>query len=81
MITATMPLISILNIEQIHILFLIISSAFIAFLLPPASAPSMCLFSNQEWIKITDIYKYGIPTIILLGLITFIWNYLFFMFI
>ena len=48
MITATMPLISILNIEQIHILFLIISSAFIAFLLPPASAPSMCLFSNQE---------------------------------
>ena len=80
MITATMPIANGLGVDSLQIVYLITISCTIAFMLPAASAASCCLFANTKWVRAKDVYKYSVPTIILLAAIALIWNYILFLF-
>lgn len=80
MITATMPIATSLGVDSLQIVYLITVSCTIAFVLPPASAASCCLFANTKWVRAKDVYKYSVPTIILLALIALVWDFVLFLF-
>ena len=52
----------------------------IAFMLPPASQSATVLFSNTEWVRAADVYKYGLPVIIMMTALQIIWNLAYFSF-
>ena len=80
MISAVVPIAASLGVDPLQIVYLITITCTIAFALPAASAASCVLFANKEWIKPADIYKYSLPTIIVLTLIAVFWNLVVFMF-
>ena len=80
MISAVVPIAASLGVDPLQIVYLITITCTIAFALPAASAASCVLFANKEWIKPADIYKYSLPTIIVLTLIAVLWNLVVFMF-
>ena len=80
MISAVVPIAASLGVDPLQIVYLITITCTIAFALPAASAASCVLFANKEWIKPADIYKYALPTIIVLTLIAVLWNLVVFMF-
>ena len=80
MITATMPIATGLGVDPLQIVYLITVSCTIAFMLPAASAASCCLFANTKWVRAKDVYKYSVPTIILLAVIAFVWDFILFLF-
>lgn len=80
MISAVVPIAASLGVDPLQIVYLITITCTIAFALPAASAASCVLFANKEWIKPADIYKYSLPTIIVLTLIAVGWNLVVFMF-
>lgn len=80
MITATMPIAANLGMDLLQIVYLITISCTIAFMLPPASAASCCLFANTKWVRAKDVYKYSVPTILMLAVVALVWNMILFMF-
>ena len=80
MISAVVPIAASLGVDPLQIVYLITITCTIAFALPAASAASCVLFANKEWIKPADIYKYSLPTIIVLTLIAVLWNLVVFIF-
>lgn len=80
MITATLPICASLGVDQLQIVYLITITCTIAFVLPPASAASCCLFANTKWVRAKDVYKYSVPTIIWLTFVALAWNYILFLF-
>lgn len=80
MISATMPIAANLGVDPLQIVYLITISCTIAFMLPSASAASCCLFANTQWVRAKDVYKYSVPTIIMLSLIALGWNWVLFLF-
>ncbi|MCB8815254.1 SLC13 family permease [Desulfosporosinus shakirovi] len=64
-----------INPEQISYLIMVVSTN--AILTPVASAASVILFPNTEWIRSKDIYKYGVITAIVITVIAFLVNYFF----
>lgn len=61
--------------EQISYLIMVVST--IAILTPAASAASVLLFPNTEWIRAKDIYQYGGITVLVVTVIAVAVNYLF----
>ena len=55
--------------------FTIMLASSLAFLTPPASAASSVLFPNKEWIRVRDIYKYGVPTVITMMALLLLYYY------
>ncbi len=80
MIAATVPIAASLGILPLQIVYLITIACTIAFLLPAASAASVVLFANTEWVRTADVYKYGFPTIIMMCVVALVWNLILFMF-
>lgn len=80
MISATLPLCSVLGVVPLQVVYLITVSCTIAFILPAASAASCVLFANTEWVRAKDVYKFGFPTIIMMAAVTLIWNIILFSF-
>ena len=62
------------------IVYLITLSCTIAFFLPAASAASCVMFANTKWVRAKDVYKYSVPTIIMMSVIAVGWNIIMFMF-
>ncbi|MGI6225511.1 MAG: SLC13 family permease, partial [Peptococcales bacterium] len=63
------------GIHQEQIGYLIIVACTIAWLTPAASPAGLLLFSNKEWLKPIDIFKYGIPTLLFITLNAILLNY------
>lgn len=61
--------------EQISYLIMVVSTN--AILTPVASAASVILFPNTEWIRTKDIYQYGAITALVITIIAFAVSYLF----
>lgn len=80
MITATMPIAASLGVDSLQIVYLITISCTIAFMLPAASAASCCLFANTKWVRAKDVYKYSVPTILMMAIVALGWNFILFMF-
>ena len=80
MISATVPMAAALGVDPLQIVYLITVSCTIAFMLPPASAASCILFANTQWVRPKDVYKYSVPTIIMMGIIALVWNLVLFSF-
>ena len=80
MISATMPIAVSMGIDPLQIVYLITLSCTIAFFLPAASAASCVMFANTQWVRAKDVYKYSIPTILMMGAVALIWNIVLFMF-
>ena len=80
MISATLPIAASLGVDPLQIVYLITVSCTIAFLLPASSAASCVLFANTEWVRAKDVYAYAVPTIIMMAVITLLWNIILFMF-
>lgn len=81
MFAATLPIAGQmgLDITQLGFLFTICSS--IAFLLPAASPAGMLIFMNKEWMTVKEIYTFAIPTVVMMGIVVYVWNIVLFMFI
>ena len=81
MFAATLPIAGQmgLDIMQLGFLFTICSS--IAFLLPAASPAGMLVFMNKEWMTVKEIYTFALPTVVMMGLVVYVWNVILFMFI
>lgn len=80
MINATLPIAGIFGVDTLQIVYLITVSCNIAFMLPSASAASVCMFSNTKWLRAKDIYVYSVPTILIMSVVTILWNVIMFMF-
>ena len=80
MISATVPVAVSMGILPLQIVYLITISCTIAFMLPSASAASCILFANTQWVRPKDVYKYSVPTIIMMGIIALVWNLVLFSF-
>ena len=80
MISATLPIATSLGIDPIQIVYLITVCCTIALLLPAASPASSVLFANTQWVRAKDVYKYGIPTVLMMALFALLWNVLIFLF-
>ncbi|MDO4280986.1 MAG: SLC13 family permease [Peptococcaceae bacterium] len=80
MISATLPIAASLGVDSLQIVYLITVSCTIAFMLPAASAASCVLFANTQWVRAKDVYKYSVPTIIMMALIALVWNFILFLF-
>lgn len=78
MISATLPVAMSFGLDPTQVVYLITVACTIAFMLPPASAASCVLFANTEWIRATDVYKYGAPTIVMMSLVALVWNLILF---
>ena len=79
MISMTMPFIISLGLDPIQFVCLYTVACTIAFMLPSASQSAMVLFSNTDWIRTKDIFKYGLPVIIAMGISIVIWDIIYFM--
>ncbi|MEL7567217.1 MAG: SLC13 family permease [Dehalobacterium sp.] len=60
--------------EQISYLIMVAST--IAVLTPAGCAAAAILFPNTKWIKVKDIYKYGVPSVIALTVLALLVNFL-----
>lgn len=80
MISATLPIAVSMGIDPLQIVYLITLGCTIAFFLPPASSASCIMFANTKWVRAKDVYKYSLPTIIMMAVITLGWNVIMFMF-
>ena len=80
MITATMPIAASLGVDSLQVVYLITVCCTIAFMLPAASAASCCLFANTKWVCAKDVYKYSVPTILMMAVVALGWNIILFMF-
>lgn len=80
MMTATFPVAVTLGIDLTQLAYLYTIGATIAFFLPAASAASCVLFSNSAWVRAKDVYKYALPTILMISAIAMIWNFIVFLF-
>lgn len=78
MISMTMPVIISLGLDPIQFLCLYSVACTIAFMLPSASQSATVLFSNTEWIRTADVFKYGLPVIIAMGVSIVIWDIVYF---
>ena len=79
MISMTMPIIISLGLDPIQFVCLYTVACTIAFMLPSASQSAMVLFSNTDWIRTKDVFKYGLPVIIAMGISIVIWDIIYFM--
>ena len=80
MITATMPIAASLGVDSLQVVYLITVCCTIAFMLPVSSAASCCLFANTKWVRAKDVYKYSVPTILMMAIVALGWNFILFMF-
>lgn len=80
MITVTMPIAANLGLPPEQVVYLITVCCTIAFALPAASPAGMLLFSNSQWIKPKDAYKYAVATILMMSVVALLWNLVLFMF-
>ena len=80
MMTVTIPIGANWGIPPEQIVYLVTICCTIAFILPAGSPAGMLLFSNVNWIKATDTYKYTAPTIVLFSALALILNIICFMF-
>ena len=64
-----------LGIPELQITYLIVVCVSIALLTPAASAASVMMFANRDWIMPKDIYFYGTITVIVTTIIAILLNY------
>ena len=81
MFAATLPIAAQMGIDPMQLGFLYTICSSIAFLLPAASPAGMLVFMNKEWMTTGEIYKYAIPTVVMMGIVAYVWNVILFMFI
>ena len=81
MFAACLPIGATLGIDPMQLGFLYTICSSIAFLLPAASPAGMLVFMNKEWMTTGEIYKYAIPTVVMMGIVAYVWNVILFMFI
>lgn len=67
-----------MGIDPLQLGFLYTVICTVAFMLPSASQSSSILFSNTEWMRSKDIYRYGFPMLVLMTVIQIVWNLIFF---
>ena len=72
---AFVPAAMAMGIDPIYVAYIISGTCVIALLLPNSGAASIVLFANNEWMKMKDIYKLGIPTVVLFTLIAVLWGF------
>ena len=78
MISITMPIAVTLGIDQVQLACLYTIICTVAFMLPSASQSATVLFSNTEWVRAVDVYKYGTPVIIMMTSLQILWNLVYF---
>ncbi|MFM9414051.1 SLC13 family permease [Peptococcus simiae] len=78
MVSITLPIGVQLGIDPLQLGFLYTVICTVAFMLPSASQSATVLFSNTEWVRAKDVYKYGLPMIILMTVLQVAWNLIFF---
>ena len=81
MFAACLPIGATLGIDPMQLGFLYTICSSIAFLLPAASPAGMLVFMNKEWMTTGEIYKYAVPTVVMMGIVAYAWNIILFMFI
>ena len=81
MFAACLPIGATLGIDPMQLGFLYTICSSMAFLLPAASPAGMLVFMNKEWMTTGEIYKYAIPTIVMMAAVAYVWNIILFMFI
>ena len=81
MFAACLPIGATLGIDPMQLGFLYTICSSIAFLLPAASPAGMLVFMNKEWMTAGEIYKFAVPTVVMMGLVAYVWNIILFMFI
>ena len=81
MFAACLPIGATLGIDPMQLGFLYTLCSSMAFLLPAASPAGMLVFMNKEWMTTGEIYKYAIPTIVMMAVVAYVWNIVLFMFI
>ncbi len=80
MISITMPIAAALGIDQVQLACLYTIICTVAFMLPSASQSATVLFSNTEWVRAADVYKYGLPVIVMMTALQILWNLVYFRF-
>lgn len=78
MISMTMPIAQSLGIDLVQIACLYTVVCTVAFLLPSASQSACILFSNTDWVRAGDVFKYGLPLILMMTILMVAWNILYF---
>lgn len=78
MISMTMPIVQTLDIDPIQMVCLYTVISTVAFLLPSASQSATVLFSNSEWVRAADVFKYGMPLIFMMTILMIFWNLFYF---
>ena len=78
MLTTTLPIISQLGLNPIQFACLFTLCTTIAFMLPSASQSALIMFSNTEWVRPADVFKYGLPIIVALTIVVIVWNTVYF---
>lgn len=81
MFAACLPIGATLGIDPMQLGFLYTICSSIAFLLPAASPAGMLVFMNKDWMTTGEIYKFAIPTVVMMGIVAYVWNIILFMFI
>ena len=67
------PICSSMGLSPEMIAFGIMLASTNAILTPAGCAASVLLFPNKEWIKTSDIYKYGVPTVLVNTVVIVLW--------
>ncbi len=80
MIAIAVPIAGTMGIEALQVVYLITISCTIAFLMPMSSSAGTLLFGNTEWVRPAMIFKYGVPSIIMMTIVAVVWNVILFMF-
>lgn len=78
MISMTMPIIISLGMDAIQFVCMYTVACTIAFMLPSASQSASILFANTEWVRAGDVFKYGLPVIMVMTVIIILWNIAYF---
>lgn len=78
MISMTMPIILSLGMDAIQFVCLYTVACTIAFMLPSASQSASILFANTEWVRAKDVFKYGLPVIVVMTVVIILWNIAYF---
>ena len=80
MMAATFPVATQLGIDVTQLGYLYTVCATIAFWLPAASPAGMLLFANKEWLNAKEIYKFAIPTALVMAVVALLWDLILFKF-
>lgn len=78
MFSATFPIAGQMGIDVMQLGFLFTICSSIAFCLPASSPAGMLVFMNKEWISVKSIYKFALPTVVMMGIVAYIWNIILF---